>query len=247
MEHSELIHSDGDSQIEYNCEDIYNRLKKDINDRIFEAGEKLPSEKELSAYYNVKRFVVRNAIKKLVTDGLVFVIRNKGYYVKAKDINVGIHKNSNYTQNMLAKKLVPRVQLLGLKTIKPSKEQKELFNLNDEDMLWEIYVLRYYKNLPYLLGKSYIPYRRAPDFNLYYVKTMSIYKVLRDKFGIEPRRKSSICKASISDKKESRLLSIFENSPLLKVTSINVDQNNFPIEQCISKFRSDIVQININL
>lgn len=247
MKHSEFIRTSSDSQPGYNYVDIYNKFKKDIRDKVFESGEKLPSEKELSEYYDVKRFVVRNAIKKLITDGLVFVIRNKGYYVKAKDINVRIHRNSNYTQNMIAKKMVPKVKLLELKTVRPSKEQQELFDLNNEDMLWEIYVLRYYKNVPYLLGKSYIPCRRAPDFNLHYIKSMSIYKVLKEKFRIEPTRKSSICRASVSDKKESRLLSIFENSPILKVTSINVDQNNVPIEQCISKFRSDIVQINVNL
>ncbi|MEW9121520.1 MAG: GntR family transcriptional regulator [Thermotaleaceae bacterium] len=227
--------------------DIYSCIRKDIEDNVYQSDQRLPSESELTKRFNVKRFAVRKAIEKLIQDGFVYAIRNKGYYVKKNEILVRIRKESNYTQSMISKKMTPRVRLLELKTVSPSSEQKELFDLKDDDKLWEIYIIRYYKNIPYVLGKSYIPYHRVPDFNTHYQRSLSIYTVLEKIYGIKPSRSSSECKVTMSDKRESRLLSIFDHSPLLKVTSLNEDQNKAVIEQCISKFRADIVQLTIKL
>jgi DNA-binding GntR family transcriptional regulator len=232
---------------EYGYMEIYQKLSGDILDKVYKPGEKLLSENKLSSLFNVKRSVIRKVIYKLISDGLVFAIKNKGYYVRIDDINVRIHKDSNYTQNMIARGMTPKVRLLEIRTVSPSPHQKDIFNLKEGELLWYIRVLRYYKNIPYLIGESYIPFDNAPEFGLYYEKFMSIYKVFKEKYGILPQRKSSICKALISNKKESKLLSIFEHSPILRVESVNVDQRDNPVEQCFSTLRSDIVQLKINL
>ena len=193
-------------------EDIYAHLREDIENGIYLPGTRLPTENELSTGYNVKRFVVRKAIEKLISDGLVFVIRNRGYYVNLHEINIRIRKENSYTQSMLDEKLTPRVKLFEIKTVRPDAEQKKLFHMDDSDILWEIYVLRFYKNIPFAIGQSFIPYQRVPEFNVHYTKLLSIHRVLSEVYGIKPVRKSSVCKSGISDKRESKLLSIFDHS-----------------------------------
>lgn len=227
--------------------DVYNHLKKNITGGIFAPGQILPSENELSNFYGVKRFVIRKVINKLVAEGLVFVIRNEGYFVMDEIINVGIRKNSNYTQNMLNKSLTPHIKIIGITTLYPDEEQVKLFSLNKDELLWELHILRYYKQIPYLLSRSYIPYGRFPDFGENFRKFKSIYKVFSNIYGFKPVRMKSTCRATISDKKESRHLAIFENSPIIKVSSINTDPSDKPVEYCISTFRSDVVRINVNL
>lgn len=226
---------------------IFNHIKKKIMEGVFLPGQIIPSENELSNYYNVKRFVIRKVINKLVVEGFIFVIRNEGYFVQDEIINVNIRKYSNYTQSMLDKKLTPHIKIIGINTVYPDNEQMKLFSLNKADLLWDIHVIRYYKRIPYFIGRSYIPYNRFPDFGSDFQKSKSINKVFNKLYGIKPMRINSICRATISDKKESRYLSIFEKSPIIKVASVNIDQFNKPVEQCISTFRSDIVRINVNL
>jgi|GEM_PF-994161 len=247
MGYKELMQCTSHSQTKGSHAEIYSDLLRQIMEHVYKPGDKLPTENDLSTRYHVKRFVVRKAINQLIAEGYVFALRNKGYFVRFDDIKIRIRKEISYTQSMLEKKLTPRIKLLEISTVKPSMEQQELFGLNGDERLWEIYVLRYYKNIPFLIGHSYIPYNRTPAFNLYYAKTKSIHKVLREDYGIKPLRQSSICRAGVADKKESRLLAIFENSPLLRVTNVNIDQDNLPIEQCISTFRADMVQIDIEL
>lgn len=247
MNYNELKIDLDNAKDEYTYMDIYKKLWESIERKTYLPGTKLPTESELSSQFNVKRFTVRKAIQKLIADGWVFAIRNKGYYARFDKISVRIRRECSYTQRMIDEKLIPRVKLLEIKTVRPNSEHKNLFNLNDEDILWEIYVLRYYKGVPFLIGKSYLPFNRVPDFNLHYMQSMSIHKVLQETYDIKVTRKSSVCRMSIADKKEARLLSVFDNSPLLKVTNINNDQENKPIEHSISTFRADIVQISINL
>lgn len=233
--------------VEFDYLDIYWKLRRDIEAQIYPPGSKLPAEGRLATQYQVKRFVVRKTILKLIADGFVYPIRNKGYYVLAKEIDIRIRKDTNYTQNMLDRKMVPKVKVLAMRIVGPSQEQRELFGLSDTDWVWELQVLRYHKNIPYIIGKSYIPVARFPEFGPHYRSMLSIFRVFREVYKVKPSRKSSVCKAVVSDKTESRLLSVFDNSPLLKVTSINVDQCNQPIEYCISTFRSDLVSVSINL
>lgn len=189
---------------------------------------------------------MRKALGKLIEDGLIFPIRNKGYYVSFPKITINFRKESSYTKAMKRLNKLPKVKLLEIKTISPNKEQKDLFKLKDDEKLWEIVVLRFYNNIPFLIGKSHIPFHRAPEFNIYYNKIKSIHSVLEDVYGIKAIRKNSQCSSAVSDKRESKILRIFDNSILFKVTSINVDEEDNVIEQCLSTYRTDIVQLNFN-
>ncbi len=56
-------------------------LREDINNSVYEAGEKLPNENELSDALGVSRTTLREAIRILVNDGLLVVHRGRGTFV----------------------------------------------------------------------------------------------------------------------------------------------------------------------
>lgn len=64
-------------------EDLRNRI---LNDGM-EAGEQLPSERELCNYYGVSRTVIREAIKVLTAKGLVESIPGSGIVVRFSEIS----------------------------------------------------------------------------------------------------------------------------------------------------------------
>lgn len=69
-------------------DDIYNDLKKGIKNKVFPAGSKLPSEKNLCEKYNVSRNTVRRAFKILSDEGAVTSVKGKGVFVlNQKQIN----------------------------------------------------------------------------------------------------------------------------------------------------------------
>jgi GntR family transcriptional regulator len=226
---------------------VYKHLKNSIENNTFVSEQQLPSERLLSEQFNVNRFTVRRAIENLISDGLVYPIRRKGYFVRSRNIDILIHKKTSYTQNMLDKNLKPRVEILEMETIEPSTELQELFDINKTDLVWSLYFLRYYNDIPMALSRSFLPFSRMPELNLYLNKEHSLYNILNTKYGIIPSRTGSVCEACLAEKRESKYLQILGDAPLLKVTSTAVDQKGNYIERCITKFRSDMVKIKIDL
>ncbi|MFT8319758.1 MAG: FadR/GntR family transcriptional regulator [Bacillus sp. (in: firmicutes)] len=62
-------------------EKIAGVIEDGINNGKYQIGEKLPSERELSKYYNISRNVIRESVKLLKEKGLVEVVQGKGSYV----------------------------------------------------------------------------------------------------------------------------------------------------------------------
>jgi DNA-binding FadR family transcriptional regulator len=60
---------------------IYEQMKKNIQDGVWEPGCKLPSESELTQTFNVSRVSVRSAVQKLRDLGVVITHQGKGTYV----------------------------------------------------------------------------------------------------------------------------------------------------------------------
>lgn len=68
-------------------DEIVKQIKLLIDNGELKPGDKLPSQKEMEAIFNVSRPTLQKAISKLATLGLIDAIQGKGYYIKyVKDI-----------------------------------------------------------------------------------------------------------------------------------------------------------------
>ncbi len=59
-----------------NLKPVYYQIKEDIKKRInneeFKVGSKIPTEKELSSFYNVNRMTVRRALEELKQERFIY-------------------------------------------------------------------------------------------------------------------------------------------------------------------------------
>ncbi|WP_161485733.1 MULTISPECIES: GntR family transcriptional regulator [Gracilibacillus] len=62
-------------------EQIYKSLKEDIITAKYQVGDQIPSEKELSKYFDVSIITIKKALEKLTDEGLVSRTRGKGTFV----------------------------------------------------------------------------------------------------------------------------------------------------------------------
>lgn len=227
--------------------DLYAIMKKALMEHAYLPGSQLPSENALAKAYGISRTVIRKAMRQLTAEGMIYPLRNRGFFAMTTGIHVKIGKESNYTQSMIDKHMRPQVKLLDLRTADPTVDMKRLFQLQESEVVWEISILRYCKGIPFVIGRSSIPYARFPEFGMHWREKKSLHKVFREIYGIRTSRKSSSCKVVFTDKKDSRLLSVFDHSPAIQVTSVTVGQKGEPVEHCVSLFRSDVVRLDINL
>lgn len=62
-------------------EQVYDSLKQDILSEKYKVGDRIPSEKELSAHFDVSRITSKKALEKLREEGYVYSQRGRGTFV----------------------------------------------------------------------------------------------------------------------------------------------------------------------
>lgn len=62
-------------------EHIYKCLKKDILSSNLKPGEKLPSKRTFANNHGVSTITIQNAYDQLISEGYVYTLAKKGYYV----------------------------------------------------------------------------------------------------------------------------------------------------------------------
>lgn len=85
-------------------EEVLSQLKKSILRGVFNAGDKLPSERELTEQFNVSRGVVREAIKALEVTGFVSIRQGPAGGAYVKEVNFD-HLRGSFLDLYLANKL----------------------------------------------------------------------------------------------------------------------------------------------
>ena len=99
-------------------EQVAEFLKRDIENGVYNATGKIPTEAELAEQYKVSRITIRKAMDNLVGDGLVEKKQGKGTFIRrqkfAKDIKnlqsfseMCRHMNMKPGGQMLENKLIP--------------------------------------------------------------------------------------------------------------------------------------------
>lgn len=75
-------------------EQIYESIKQDIVSAKYKVGDQVPSEKELSEYFNVSTITTKKALEKLTNEGYVYRKRGKGTFVSKNTLDMGNVKNN---------------------------------------------------------------------------------------------------------------------------------------------------------
>lgn len=84
---------------------VHNDLKKLILKGKYEIGDLLPSENALSLEYGLSRMTIRNALKNLEVDGLIYRRQGKGSFVKNKKKSIELLSIKGFTEIMKGKEV----------------------------------------------------------------------------------------------------------------------------------------------
>lgn len=69
-------------------------LRSEIDTGVYAPGEKMPTEVDLQARYNVSRHTVREALQQLLSDGLIYRVQGSGTYVSGRQGSQGRYLRS---------------------------------------------------------------------------------------------------------------------------------------------------------
>ncbi|MFR3727200.1 GntR family transcriptional regulator [Lacrimispora sp.] len=223
---------------------IYQEIRERILTKVYLPNHLIPSENDLVKEFGVTRATVRNAIKKLQSEGLILTEKGKGSYVNQPKIEQSLFRFYSFGRDH--SELNKNSVLLGIKDEQNAEVQKAL-NLSDNQKVKRITRIRSLNHLPVIIENSYIPSDIAPDIEAYDLESLSIYDLLENTYGCCISRAKEFLDTCVTDRYYSELLEVDEGMPVFLIKRITYDLKDIPIEFRESVIRSDKFTFSVDL
>jgi GntR family transcriptional regulator len=188
-------------------------LRQYIDQEAVKPGEMFPREVDLAVEFGMARNTVRQAISKLVKDGLL--IRKKGFgtIVAEKKIYTRLDSWFSFTNEMKEKGMSVVNHSLNLQKVKACSEIAGVFNLKLNAPLLCLTRLRGTGEDPYLLSISWFHPRHKINTGEDFSKPL--YQLLEEKYNIRVSTSKEEISAIPADSSLARELRIKKNDPVL--------------------------------
>jgi len=234
---------------------IANILREEILKGRYKPNELLPSESQLMRQYSVSRGTVRDAIKLLLSEGLLTRHRGKGTLVTLPKIEQNLIKLMSFTELMQSQGKVPRAKVIRVESHQPTSRTAKLMRLDQiaellkvkaDDKILFVERLRLGDEEPLVLERSYFPEQLCHGLLDYDLEAQSIYTVMEEKLGITLGYAEQSIEAAVANSTESMILGIKIGSPMLLVKRLAYTVEGVPIEYAEDLHRGDRLKFSIS-
>ena len=222
---------------------IADELRQNIEGAVYQLGDQLPTEAELSKRFDVNRHTLRRAIEILRQEGLVRVDRGRGTFVMAAPIAYPIGKRVRYNEMLKAQGLKPSRETLRISALPADRSvAKRLeIDIGDPAILFERLSLA--DGYPLSVASSYFACVRMPNIATHCEAYQSISKMLQDCYNFDHIRRSTRISARVVQPRDANYLRVSLQSPILLTESVNVNQFGDVVEYGVTRFRCDRMEL----
>ena len=167
----------------FNQEKLYIQLTRIFLDEIahgnWKLHERIPSEDQLCARYNVSKVTVRQAINHLVSDGYLVKRQGKGTFVTSVIPVIGAVMRTRLTEDMFGKEVREEKEILRREAAYPSEEIKTY--LRTDQAVHHILARRNVNGIPACLDEYFIPDGMLPGIESINFTDISLFAALQEK------------------------------------------------------------------
>ena len=212
-------------------------LRDLIGKEEYRNGKMLPNEVELSEQLQISRNTLRQAINKLVFEGLL--TRKKGVGTQVSEHKVFSSANNWMSFSQEMKVLGIEVQNFELHVVKeyPTNEALSFFGIEKGSRVIKLERLRGKENLPFVYFISEfnpkIPFTGFENFNL------PLYEILANEYKIYVKTSKEEISAASANSFIADKLGIKPGDPILIRKRFVYDVNDMPVEHNIGYYRAD--------
>ncbi|MBN6886139.1 GntR family transcriptional regulator [Cytobacillus horneckiae] len=208
---------------------IYNVIKQKIDDGLYKVGEILPSEMELEKLFTVSRTPVRQALKQLENNGIIYRVQGKGSFVSNRQPKESWTSMSGFRNHYSNEWEKISVRTIEGKVVKNPLFAK-LLEVDEEENLIYLKRIRYLNNQPMFYLEHYLrPLIPLKDY-MENTSFSSVQQLLKEKKNIDILEVEDEIEAVIADPYVAGALQIPDSSAVLKGTRISYDENKVPID-----------------
>ena len=227
-------------------EQLKDVLMEKISEGVYQEGDKLPSERELSAIYSVSRVTVRQTLDELVNEGVLIKRQGKGNFV-------AFHRYENKLDNLLGfveefaiKNSKCEVVLLKNELVTAPPEVCAALQSQGEPTVQMIVRHIYVDGNSVGIDYTYVPYNISHLLKYLDFSKDILYSFL-ERNGYRLTHADQSITADNPTKEEARLLKIDLTAPILTITRTAYVEGNLPIVYNHTVYRADRYSYTLTL
>ncbi len=217
---------------------IKETLKKQILAREYAPHERMPSESELMKKFGVSRITVRQALRDLHAEGLIFSSQGKGTFASKPKAMQDVQHLEGFDEAMKPKGYETSSRLVSIREIAVNKDVHERLGLKSKSKAVEVVRVRYLNREPVSVDRSYFPLEVG---QVLFSKDLSgdIFPMLENQLGISLGRAEISLEARPADAEIAHFLGIELGDPVMWVERLTLDSSDRPIDFEYLAFRGD--------
>jgi len=197
---------------------LYDIMKKKIEDKEWSFGFRIPNEQELCESFNVSRTTVRSAILELVRQGYLTRQQGRGTFVSREVVSDKLTMFTTFGELMLEEGIVFSTDVLAQTIMMPVDDLADKLNISGDKHIIFIKRLRKVDYKPILFQESYIPFHICPPLLEEDIQKSSLFKLLEIKYGIHITGVRNYFDITYLNEDDGILLELPESSPALVLT-----------------------------
>ena len=224
---------------------IADALRHDLTEGRYAAGDKLPTEAALAERFGVNRHTVRHGLSALIDEGLIRTRRGAGAFVAATPTDYPIGKRVRFHENLIAAGRRPEKRILSIEERAATEGEAKALKIDSGAPICAYHGLSLADDQPIAIFESMFPLSRLPGIGAALVETSGVTEALTIVGLADYTRASTRLAAVRASATQALHLLLSEGDPLLRSSSVNVDEAGNPIEYGRTWFAGDRVILTL--
>ncbi len=217
---------------------LYLQLARSLREHIssggIDPGSALPSERDLSEMAGLSRVTVRKGIEQLIDEGVLVRKQGSGTFV-AQRIETSGGKLSSFSDETRQRGEAPGVVWINRTYAQPTEEEAAALDVSPTTRVARLGRVRLAGGEPLAIEHAVIPASFLPDLD---ALQDSLYQAL-DHHGFRPSSGTQRVRASLATPTEAGILSIKQNSEVLRIERVTRIPDGRIVEFTRSVYRGD--------
>lgn len=228
--------------------ELAERLQAEIETGVFPVGSRMPTELELCQRFNVSRFTIREALRRLIDQGMVLRRQGSGTVVISRNPVTKFVQRLNSIEELLQYSIDTRLKVKSSQTVEVTSAEAALIGCEASEAWHKIEGIRYVdEKSPICWTDVYVRLEHRKLANSIGKDGTPVFMILEKQFGVTAESVSMDLFAGSIPQERAWALGVEPNSPSLVIVRRYVDSDGATFEVSVSEHPAGRFTFSIDL
>jgi GntR family transcriptional regulator len=228
-------------------EQIVMQVRSGVQAQSLKPGGLFYSEGELSKKLGISKMPIRQAYRRLRSQGLLVTAKGRKPVIGAGTVPLEYNALRSFSEEVRERGQVPSTKLLEVIRIPANAEVGVMLKLDDGAAIYRLRRLRFIDGVPAVLETTYLPASLFPGLETQPLETESLYAVIEKTYKRPLKMAEERLSATTAEAEEATLLGIEAGFPLLVAQRLLHDAQGELVEFGHSLIRADHYYVHVTL